>query len=70
PALSVHDWASDPGETRNLHDPANPEHRRMMERLAEYKRVLVEAHRRDSFGARDPSAERQEELLRSLGYIE
>ena len=42
----------------------------MMERLAEYKRVLVEAHRRDSFGARDPSAERQEELLRSLGYIE
>ncbi len=67
---AVYDWSRDPEETENLYDPADDEHRRMLERLAEYKKILVDAHRGDVFAERDPSTERQVELLQGLGYIE
>ncbi len=66
----IYDLAADPFESRNLFDAASQEQARMIERLGEYKSLLVEAHRADTFAERDLDFEHQAELLRSLGYID
>ena len=66
----VFDLAVDPGETTNLHDPANPRHSEMAASLADYKARLVA--KSSQFGGGDPTQlpeEKEAELLRDLGYI-
>jgi arylsulfatase A-like enzyme len=67
----VYDWESDPEETTDLHDPANEHHAAMVTRLEQYKAALAAVHDRWRAVAegRLPT-ERQESLLRSLGYIQ
>jgi len=60
------DLAADPTETRNLFDPADPEHAQMAEELARYKRTLVEGF--DPEHASGLSDEETYERLKALGY--
>ena len=62
----AHDLASDPAETRNLFDPADPQHVRMAEELARYKLTLVEGF--DPAHASGLSDEETYERLKALGY--
>jgi arylsulfatase A-like enzyme len=62
----VFDLAADPGETKNLFDPANPDHQRMVEALARYKAELVEGYGRSS--AQELHDEDSLERLKELGY--
>ncbi len=62
----VFDLAADPELTRDLFDPANPEHARLVAALARYKALLVAGHAR-ARGEELPQDEALEEL-RSLGY--
>jgi arylsulfatase A-like enzyme len=68
PEPEVYDWDADPGETRNRYEPSDDEQRRILSRLADYRTLLVESYRNAT--NTDPPAERQRQLLRSLGYIE
>ena len=66
----VFDLVKDPGEARNLHDPANLRHREMALALAEYKARLVKNHPQGSGPDRNQlPGEKEAELLRDLGYI-
>ncbi len=67
----VYNWESDPGETTDLYDPQDAQHAAMVKRLAQYKAALVEGylHSKAVADGRVPS-ERQEEILRSLGYAD
>lgn len=69
-APHVYDWESDPTERADLYDPSDPEQAQLLKRLAEYKGELIEGYGawRAVTEGRVPS-ERQQELLRSLGYI-
>jgi len=69
PMPEVYDGSRDPGEARNLYDPADSAQRDMLARLSEYRSILVAAHGREAAG-RDLPPERQLELLRSLGYVD
>jgi len=60
------DLAGDPAETRNLFDPADPEHARMAEELTRYKQKLVEGF--DPAHASGLSDEETYERLKALGY--
>jgi arylsulfatase A-like enzyme len=60
------DLATDPAETRNLFDPADPEHARMAEELARYKQRLVEGF--DPAHASGLSDQETYERLKALGY--
>jgi arylsulfatase A-like enzyme len=63
--------AADPIESTNLFDPTNPTHQEASTRLRNYKQRLVESwdrsHDSDEGVVLD---EREEEILRRLGYIE
>ena len=65
-AALIRDLATDPAETRNLFDPADPEHARMAEELARYKQKLVDGF--DPAHASGLSDEETYERLKALGY--
>jgi arylsulfatase A-like enzyme len=66
----VFDLARDPGESVNLFDPADSQHSAMVIALADYKARLVEQHRLDDpEGGTQLPADKEAEMLRSLGYI-
>jgi arylsulfatase A-like enzyme len=62
----AYDLSADPGETRDLFDRAQEEHRRMAEELARYKERLIAGF--DPSGRNSLSEEETLEYLRSLGY--
>lgn len=65
---AVFDLAVDPTELDNLFDPADSDQRRAFRDLETYRRRLLAAAVRT--GGDGVSRERQEELLRSLSYID
>ncbi len=65
----VYDWESDPEETRDLYDPQNAHHAAMVDSLSSYKTALLDGYRRVA-GKQGLPTERQQEILRSLGYIQ
>jgi arylsulfatase A-like enzyme len=67
-APELYDLGSDPGLVRNLYDAKREAHIRLARGLADYKRLLVDAH---TYGARAalPSGE-ERQRLETLGYIE
>ena len=67
---AVFDLARDPTEASDLFDPKNPLHRKRVEQLANYRQSLVKGYEEWEETADALSESRQEELLRSLGYIE
>lgn len=64
---SLADLAEDPAKRRNLFDPTDPEARRRLAELRAYREELIRAFRARSASELDLG--RQEELLRSLGYV-
>lgn len=67
----VYDWETDSEEARDLYDSGNEKHQDMVRRLAQYKSALREgySHWRAVTEGRIPT-EREDEILRSLGYIQ
>jgi len=65
----VYDWEADPAEKRDLYDPQNAHHAAMVNSLSSYKAALLEGYRRVA-GNQALTTERQQEILRSLGYIQ
>ncbi len=61
---------SDPGEVRNLYAPEDPTHREMAGALEAYREQLAAGFRDLDATASAVDREREEALLRSLGYIE
>lgn len=68
-APAVFDLATDPTESVNLYDAANPLHRRRLQQLVVYKKRLVEACR--IWENMDPGIAREESdsRLKALGYL-
>ncbi|MCP4659046.1 MAG: sulfatase-like hydrolase/transferase [bacterium] len=67
---AVFDLAADPFELRNLVDPADPRQDRAFRDLDRYRERLLLAYRERGEPETAIDLERQEELLRALGYIE
>ena len=69
--MLVYDWATDWMEMNDLYDPSDPVQRDFEARLKTYKRELVASfHQRARENPEELPFEEQQELLRSLGYIE
>ncbi len=64
------DLAADPYALRNLHDPADPRQDRAFRDLDRYRERLLRAYRERGEPSEAIDLERQEELLRALGYVE
>jgi arylsulfatase A-like enzyme len=68
-ATQAFDLAVDPDANRDVFDPQDPRHAALRDQLLAYKKMLVESHAARAVEHALP-AQREEELLRSLGYIE
>jgi hypothetical protein len=67
----VYDWEKDPTERNDLYDPTNEVHATMIRRLADYKAALREGFSYWSAAAEGHlPTEQEEQMLRSLGYIQ
>jgi arylsulfatase A-like enzyme len=64
--VQVFDWTRDPGETRGLSDPSDPEQVRAVDGLLEYQQKLEQGYPRDPVRL---TPDERIERLRSLGYI-
>jgi arylsulfatase A-like enzyme len=70
-APHVYDWATDPGEAKDLYDASDPQQAAVFKSLKEYKAHLVEGYRYwEALGTGVIPTERQREIMRSLGYIQ
>lgn len=71
-APAVFDLASDPHQRHNLFDSHNREQQQALKAVVAYRERLIEAYdKKDGAGeTEEVERARQEELLRSLGYIE
>ena len=68
---SVFNWRLDRDEKTDLYDSANSVHNANVERLLQYKEELIEGYETWLQDATPQlPSQAQEELLRSLGYIE
>ncbi len=67
------DWKKDPTERNNLFQRSNPVHKKAVERLIEYKSMLIERYREKVYSpegkAFDLPKKEALEKLRSLGYL-
>lgn len=70
PLATFFDLASDPWTRENRFDPDNSQHRTVLAELRQYHEQLVKAYRQRTGEAGEIDLERQEELLKSLGYVD
>ncbi len=70
PEPAVFDLAADPHTLDNLFDPGDGEHRGYLADLRLYRQRLIEAYREHAARGGELDLERQEELLKSLSYID
>lgn len=70
PVAAVYDLASDPFELDDLHDPDDPDQRRAFADLRRYRERLIAAWHEHAARGEEIGRERQEELLKSLGYVD
>jgi len=71
--LEAFDLATDPTESRDIFDPADPRHRAVADELRKYKAELVaDFHQFERTRAVELAVDKEERLesLRSLGYIQ
>lgn len=66
--LHAYDWAADPGEKKDLYDGTDAHHAALAKRLDDYRGALLAGVGAGDTG--DMPTRRQQELLRSLGYVQ
>ncbi len=70
PEPAVFDLAADPHELDNLFEADDGEHAQVLTDLRHYRQRLIEAYREHAARGGELDLERQEELLKSLSYID
>lgn len=66
---AVFDLAQDPGTLHNLFQPNDPEMRRALQEVRDYRQRLIDAYKERAVDGLGLDTERQRELLDGLGYL-